>query len=105
MKDVELMNEAIVRRRAFYMERDPHDNIGLDSETEIKDEGLDGYVMYAEDTYNFTKKEDRKDMLMRILDGIWRAENKDPGSPSDFLKEAAQCARKFEERESEEGRK
>lgn len=97
MEKVELMNEAIVRRRAFYMERDPHDNIGLDSETEIKDEGLDGYVMHAEDTYNFTKEEDRKDMLMRILDGIWREKDKNPDSLSDFLTEAAQCVREFEE--------
>lgn len=69
MKKVELMNTAIVRRQAFYMERDENDVIGTDSPTEIRDDGCDGYVMYAEDVYNFANEAERRDMFMRMING------------------------------------
>lgn len=94
MKTIELMNEAIVRRRAYHMEREENDPIGLDSPTELKDDGCEGYVMYTEDVYNFANEEERHDMFMHMIEAAHYG--MDP--LEQFVKEAAQCVKEFKDR-------
>lgn len=97
MGKVDLMNEAIVRRRAFFMERDKDDRIGMDPPTEIKDDGCEGYVMYAEDAYNFENEIDRRDMFMHMIEGIYYGSDKDPDSLHQFVLEATRCMKAFKD--------
>lgn len=100
MENVELMNVQIIRRQAFYMERNKEDSIGMDPEMQIidEDEAGKGYVIYADDAYNFKHQEDRADMFSRMMQGIcqergWKAESLDA-----FIEEAVQAAAQFKKK-------
>lgn len=105
MEKVTLMNTQIIRRRAFYMERNAGDSIGTDPEMQIRDEDEvnNGYVMYADDIYNFRHPEDRADMFDRMLQGIYADHGNHIESLDAFVEEAEEAVARFREKLEKRG--